>query len=359
VTGGQSSPRAAPARGDTGERDRRQKAARGAQGVDGRLSREQVRAVQRERILAAMAAITTERGVAGATVEGVVERAGVARGTFYEVFDDFGACLRALLEASMRRAVVAVERELEREGSWPDKALGALAALLGLLEDDPALARMGVVDALAAPAAVLTERARELELLKHMVDRASGHGGATNGGQSLLRAETAVNAVAGALHARIVRGEAPPFLSLLGPLSGVALVPYLDARALAKQVKVAERMGDSIALERSARPAAGAARLDTLSRGLANPSAYRARQCLRYVAAHPGASNGEVGEGVGVSHGGQISTLLARLAREGLLGKHAGGPGHPNAWHVTPEGERAAHILGREARQAPAAGRLH
>ena len=42
---------------------------------------------------------------------------------------------------------------------------------------------------------------------------------------------------------------------------------------------------------------------------------------------------------------GQMSGVLARLARKGLLVKSAGGPGHANAWSLTPEGELVAQAL--------------
>ena len=37
--------------------------------------------------------------------------------------------------------------------------------------------------------------------------------------------------------------------------------------------------------------------------------------------------------------------LLARLARGGLLRKHAGGAGRPNQWWLTPQGEQIAQAL--------------
>lgn len=72
----------------------------------GRLSREESRAQTRERLLAAAEALFVERGVGGASVEQIAERAGFSRGAFYGNFEGKHELVLALLE---RRT----ERELE------------------------------------------------------------------------------------------------------------------------------------------------------------------------------------------------------------------------------------------------------
>jgi hypothetical protein len=49
-------------------------------------------------------------------------------------------------------------------------------------------------------------------------------------------------------------------------------------------------------------------------------------------------------------HLGQVSELLARLALSGLLHRHAGGAGRPNAWWPTPYGEQIAQTLEKSSR---------
>ena len=82
-----------------------------------------------------------------------------------------------------------------------------------------------------------------------------------------------------------------------------------------------------------------------------------ARPVLEGIAAHPGASNRLVGDCAEIADPGQISKLLARLERVGLLVNTGGGHarGEPNAWRLTPRGERVArNIRGRapHAREA-------
>ncbi|MGH8505749.1 MAG: TetR/AcrR family transcriptional regulator, partial [Stenotrophobium sp.] len=56
------------------------------------LSREQVAASQRTRLLKAAVELGTERGFASLTLTDIVSRAGVARSTFYEYFADKQQC---------------------------------------------------------------------------------------------------------------------------------------------------------------------------------------------------------------------------------------------------------------------------
>jgi DNA-binding MarR family transcriptional regulator len=69
---------------------------------------------------------------------------------------------------------------------------------------------------------------------------------------------------------------------------------------------------------------------------------------LRAVASQPGASNRQIGRDAGIQDQGQMSKLLARLERLGLIVNGSDGTtrGAPNAWKLTPSGvqiERATN----------------
>ncbi len=68
---------------------------------------------------------------------------------------------------------------------------------------------------------------------------------------------------------------------------------------------------------------------------------YRTMCTLAVIAAQRGLSNSEISARVGISDQGQISKLLARLARHGLIENRGEGPsrGSSNAWHLTADGE--------------------
>lgn len=67
---------------------------------------------------------------------------------------------------------------------------------------------------------------------------------------------------------------------------------------------------------------------------------YRTVRVLSAVAAHPGASNKAIGDASEIADQGQISKLLSRLERLGLI-ENAGAAaarGEPNAWTLTQHG---------------------
>lgn len=69
---------------------------------------------------------------------------------------------------------------------------------------------------------------------------------------------------------------------------------------------------------------------------------YRTMRTIEVIGGQPGLSNSQLSERVGIVDQGQISKLLARLARRGLIentGDGHGGPGAGNAWQLTAEGE--------------------
>ena len=73
----------------------------------------------------------------------------------------------------------------------------------------------------------------------------------------------------------------------------------------------------------------------------------RAYQCLLFVAEHPGTSNREIANAIGVSHKSQISRLLSQLLKEGLAVKRSQGAGKRNEWRLTTFGEELARTLSK------------
>jgi DNA-binding IclR family transcriptional regulator len=90
---------------------------------------------------------------------------------------------------------------------------------------------------------------------------------------------------------------------------------------------------------------AAAASSPEIPDALRDPRSHRARCCLVHLAAHPGSSNREIADGVGISSHSQISTLLRRLCDMGMVSKRAGGAGQANAWVLTDLGVRVARAV--------------
>jgi hypothetical protein len=75
---------------------------------------------------------------------------------------------------------------------------------------------------------------------------------------------------------------------------------------------------------------------------------YRTVRALAAVAAHPRSSNRVIADSAGISDQGQISKLLTRLERLGLLhnaGTGSAARGEPNAWTLTAAGEEVHRAI--------------
>ncbi|HVR04515.1 MAG TPA: hypothetical protein VMS02_00650 [Solirubrobacteraceae bacterium] len=74
---------------------------------------------------------------------------------------------------------------------------------------------------------------------------------------------------------------------------------------------------------------------------------YRTARVLQGLARRPGASNRQVADDAGIVDQGQVSKLLARLERLGLLcNENAGqGRGERNRWRLTGRGELVTHSI--------------
>src|SRR5687768_14436637 len=79
-----------------GRRRAKAEPARGPGRYDRTMPASERREEQRRRLLAAAAEMFADKGYAGATVEGIVSRAGMSRRTFYEHFADLGDALLKL-----------------------------------------------------------------------------------------------------------------------------------------------------------------------------------------------------------------------------------------------------------------------
>jgi predicted transcriptional regulator len=72
---------------------------------------------------------------------------------------------------------------------------------------------------------------------------------------------------------------------------------------------------------------------------------------LSAVADRPPSSNRDIGLASGIADQGQISKLLTRLARIGLVENSSAGRarGAPNEWTLTGKGEAIEHAIRRRA----------
>src|SRR5689334_1371778 len=108
-----------------------------------RLSREEVVASQRGRIVAAMAEAMAERGYAATTVGDVLRRARVSRETFYEQFASKEDCFMSAFEAAVEVILGDSAFAAPARAATPvERYDAALRAYLDALAAHPDLARL-------------------------------------------------------------------------------------------------------------------------------------------------------------------------------------------------------------------------
>jgi AcrR family transcriptional regulator len=332
------------------------------------LPRGQVTEIQRGRMLAATVEAIEEVGYARLTVAQVIGRAKVSRKTFYDVFLDREDCFLAALNEAIERVETLAVEAYEGESSWREGTRAGLTAILAFMQAEPGLARLCIVEALAAGPRVLARRGELLRQLERVIDRgrqgapgarstaaagarstavAGARSTAVTGGRSTaaksssrsarepadITAEGVVGAVFAVLHTRLLAGGRKPLTDLIGPLMSMIVLPYLGARIASNELT---RPAPKIP---KASKAAPPIRRDPLE-GLDMRLTYRTVRVLTVIHESPGASNREVAEGSGIADQGQISKLLTRLERLQLVTNTGEGQlkGGSNAWHLTDRG---------------------
>jgi AcrR family transcriptional regulator len=112
-------------------------------------SREETERSQRERLFAAMVATVAEKGYEATTVADLVTLSGVSRSAFYRHFEDKQACFLAAIKAMVGPALARLEANPEVEVGV-ETARRAFASLIELIVEQPAAAKMCIVEVYAA-----------------------------------------------------------------------------------------------------------------------------------------------------------------------------------------------------------------
>lgn len=294
--------------------------------------------VQRTRILEAMAEMTVDWGAGAVTVSHVVARAGVSRRTFYELFGDREACLLAAFDLGVDRARARMVPVYTAEARWRDGIRVGLATFLAFLEDEPALGRLCVVHSLGGGADVLNRRAEVLGTLAEVVGRGRMEGVAGREQPPAMIAEGVVGAVLSVIYTRLQGPEErigeQPLTQLFGVLMNLILLPYLGPGAARRELtRPVPKVQAGVQSELPDRDPGEDPQIRLT---------YRTARVLTAIAEYPGASNREVATRADIVDQGQVSKLLGRLLRLGLIANtgDSSSRGAPNAWRLTELGER-------------------
>jgi AcrR family transcriptional regulator/DNA-binding MarR family transcriptional regulator len=300
-----------------------------------------VRESQRARILDAMVRSIADTGSESPTVEQVVRLAGVSKSTFYALFEDRSDCLRAVLDEAVRRAAERGCLASESQACWAGRMRAGLAAVLDCLDDEPNLSRLCVAEAVAARPAALTRRGELLAAAARVIDEGRGEL-APRCEPPPSTARSVVGGALGVMHARLLLDTGPrPLAGLLNPLMGMIVLPYLGEQAALRELSHPAPEASA----REPRPAR-----DPLP-GIALRLTHRTLRTLSVIAGEPGLSNTQISERAGITDQGQISKLLARLARLGLAENTREDEARTaqKSWRLTQRGEELERAMRRRS----------
>ena len=284
-------------------------------------------------MLAAAEQLVSDHGAEQLTATAVTAAARVSATTFCATFADREDCLLALFDEVVDRLRAAMLAARAAEGSWLDGVRAALLELLAFLDSEPHLARFLVVGGVCGDPALVVRRRRVLAELAGSLDLDSPDL-ASRGPSAPFGSQVLVNGAASIIHARLLEDPAPALVDMSGSLMAFLVWPFV---------------GEGLARRELTRPSAAARQSHGPPQYGAHPSSLapgrvtdRMACVLTVIADAPGISNRVVAHRAGNVDEGQISKLLTRLARLGLIENRGKGQrnGAAKAWHLTARGAR-------------------
>jgi AcrR family transcriptional regulator/predicted transcriptional regulator len=291
-----------------------------------------------DRILAVLVRLVSTKGLAAVSVEHVARDAHVSPEAFHELFEDLSACALAAFEQGVERAGARAEEAAKATDGWLDSLRAGLRAMLEFFDEQPELARFCLVHSADAGPPLRDARREVLARFTRIVDSEREP---ARGYPPRLTAEGVANGVLGILHGQLLAQNARPLSELLNPLMSFIVLPYLGSRAAQRELARVEEVAEPAALSLHA----ALQLLGNESRRRGKP---RAKCVLAALADEPGLSNAELARRSGVGDQGQMSRLLARLGRLGVVENrlHPGDlPVASNAWYLTSSGAAVEHTI--------------
>ena len=205
-----------------------------------KLPSDLISAVQRERLIAAMLQAASELGYGEATVQHVIERAGVSRPTFYEHFTNKEDCFLAAFDATAARLRDRVAAAAGKGGdNLRDRLRFGLETLLHFASTEPEAARTLIVEARAASADAVMRRDELLDHFCACIDDQVRELLPDAPSYSAITAAGIVGGVEALLYSRICKGEFDDLDSLLPSMMYFLVLPLEGHEAASEELRVA------------------------------------------------------------------------------------------------------------------------
>lgn len=192
------------------------------------LSPEFVAQNQCERLLAALTEILFERGYEETTVAMIGKRAGVSKSDFYKRYESKDACFLAAYADVVERIRRTVRAACAAGDDWAGGVLDALEALLAFMVEEPARARLVLVEGLRAGKGVYDLYQEALQsFVPYLRDGAPAPADGPRPPEATD--EAVVGGIASLLARRLLAGEIEPVGDFLPEIGEFTLTPYVGA----------------------------------------------------------------------------------------------------------------------------------
>lgn len=171
----------------------------------------------------AIAELTAEKGYDATKIADIVRRAGVARKTLYDNFEGKEEVFLASFDTAVEDAVGRIEASCaDADGGWETQVEAGLGALLAYVAEEPALARMCLIESLSATPAATKRYEDAVERFVELAGRTLPHD------KRLPETieETLVGGVAWIVYQHLRRDETGRIEDLLPELTEFMLAPY-------------------------------------------------------------------------------------------------------------------------------------
>jgi AcrR family transcriptional regulator len=190
------------------------------------LPREFIAQNQHERIITALVDTVAERGYNATTVAHITKAASVSRRTFYEHFSDKEACFLAAYEMVADHVRNSMRAAADSFSEWPQQVRAALATMLRFFAAEPELARLCMLEPVAAGGEVA---ARYRATMQDFVTILKAGRPQHSGERPLPEAteETLVGGIVSLIVREISAGRTGELEKLLPDLVELILAPYL------------------------------------------------------------------------------------------------------------------------------------
>ena len=184
-----------------------------------------------------MIRVTSDKGYEPTTVADVIEAVGVSRTTFYKLFKDKGDCFLASYDAVVNVLVHHFQAAYSGpDRPWPQRVHAGLAALVEILSREAPIARMAMVEVIAA-GPLSRQRYRDA-LSRFMPFLDEGRGWSEYG--SMLPVSTSRLAIGGAaalIFDEIRAGHGAGLEKLLPDLAFAVLMPFIGPEAAVEELR--------------------------------------------------------------------------------------------------------------------------